>query len=1705
MAFSHDDKKGVFDFFVKILKIFDDFVYYENVRGHVSKAPENVRKYVLQKCKGEDLLEYFKRRKNYFIVENNRVALKGKKKIPSRRGDANAHSAPPDKGEEQKSEVIQFNLECPPESTPPPSKEDEERERYENYSIQYFRRYLNRNKKVRVEWIAFNDLPKKVKRFLHNHYNKKVRSFFMSFPTEFTIDEADCVSLRTVSSAVCKQTVEPEQVVKSEKSECGAASSAEVRKIVCLFECITFFVKILHQKQTPYAIDKLGGYLSQAPAHVKDHIKFAHKTFNNFFKHSPKIFQTDVPGKVALAPSHDKVLRSLKELLKEALSDPHDDSLKDAVDSLLQSESFNGRRPENREGTLACKMFEESSLLYVNSTGRIIPEDSFNHNCNKRQKKVDVNQFNIQPKNTDDNVNNDSFRNLDESNMRFKNYDHEAQKESSYKYDIKVSIADNEMINEFSDCLIQNCSVSEGNEEPLLLSENSTKRLIPELKKITVWEDSLYSKTTQSKNESLKENDANVTLKHKTDAYIENVWEDNLYLKTTQSKTESLKENHANMSLKHKTDTYIENHANMSLKHKTDTYIENDANMTLKHKTDAYIKNGTYKNEVNATNKLEDVIKTEDSKERIDEYPEEHLLRESRVNFETSEKYNESQITIKMNLTVNCKESEQNLECTKNTIVLDDIILKSPKEIGDEGSDSANNRVSQEVKMLDCDFSESSNGFAHSIAHISIKEIDKLLQNDEFNIAKLDNQKKSDFTYEGNSIQLSPKSNETKFDSKCKEDELTYLDLLSHESNEFSSSYSDDNLGTSDRTDNLTELSEEIKFLQNNDKPVENKIKIESESNETKIDSKCEEDRLTYLDLLSHESNEFSSSNSDDNLGTSDKTHNLTELSEKIKFLQNKDKPVENKNEIESESNETKFDSKCEEDELTYSDLLSHESNEISSSYPDDNLGTSDRTHNLTEPSEKIKFLQNNDKPLENKNKIENTVTSDFDSLRDTKFEIGWSDSADNDFFNVHNQPGVQEKKFEKNAHSCEFTDSNHFIESVTDNENNQPSQNDELKITIHENIEYEKMFDSGYEEDLCLNVLFDTSNENSCSDDKSETSENAYDFTELYDETDYTHPAVQEKTVPIHKFAKKTGSNDIVDSVNQINRINRLLHYDKQTETENVENSIVDSGHEDFTCLSHKSNENLSSFYDDDRTFNISYHQEKKSNHSTTDSINCGKFKKEFFKNMEMGLISGEKGVDEYDSEAEIRMFVKERSLNVIENKAVTKQAQLIDDNYSFLSAEESPAVENALEPSFNENHFQNEELEISDDSTTLLGIDRKYNTSEIHVIPELSRKQNEFSDDSTTLLAIDRKNNISEIHVIPELSRKQKEFSVDSTTLLGIDKKNNISEIHVIPELSKKQNEFSDGDDKVFLNDLVNVAEAKSLVPKTYPSKCISTDSILKTDSNKTENGDNAPRYSSVGYPLQTIRAEVTLLTSHSCLAQTRIESRLQIIYFVQSVFFCEEHESCLDCFRCLAVGDKVSCYISLSEIPHKIWIAFMVSKEGEHVCYANEDSLKTMSFDLINNQDKSFNLSKECIGMDDRNSRSSTSMPEKDEICNLLETASVQSETLCLNASNLQLSAMQQFSAFKELNNCLINGIVFEKVTDTRECSCQTEAVENRCRQSNPITCQTNDISLTRAEIMCQTDFSSDIKTIKNTTNTYSQTVSTGEIMIMEYYHL
>ncbi|KAF8786296.1 hypothetical protein HNY73_008029 [Argiope bruennichi] len=325
MNFSGEDRKEVFFFFEQILRSYKQPVYYENLRGHISNASVNIRKYVLTKCKGDNFLEYFKRRKNYFYVEDGKISLKeefGNEQPKNSHFNKSKKKTSKGKFVRRSTSFTHSSYASALKGNDSSKNEDKE---YETDAITYFRNRLIRKKKERLWSLEFDDLPKKIKRHLQLYHKSKVKSFLSYYPNKFVIDSDD----ETVTLAhFCESNSNAADCSSTNQETCSNIDQnsviiidSEIKKASDYLECVIFFIDILKKLNQPFPIEKLGGYFSQARKEIKDHLKINYRSFKFFFDDAPLIFLKNTSEEVSLSKEYRKLIRAAENLIKDTKKD----------------------------------------------------------------------------------------------------------------------------------------------------------------------------------------------------------------------------------------------------------------------------------------------------------------------------------------------------------------------------------------------------------------------------------------------------------------------------------------------------------------------------------------------------------------------------------------------------------------------------------------------------------------------------------------------------------------------------------------------------------------------------------------------------------------------------------------------------------------------------------------------------------------------------------------------------------------------------------------------------------------------------------------------------------------------------------------------------------------------------------------------------------------------------------------------------------------------------------------------------------------------------------------------------------------------------------------------------------------------------------------------------------------------------------------
>ncbi|GFT75135.1 uncharacterized protein NPIL_628061 [Nephila pilipes] len=306
MNFTSENRKEILNFFCEVLSTYNEPVYYENLRGHVSKASNVIRQYVLRKCKGDYFLEYFKSRKDYFIVEQGYVILKKNSNISS------SHKSK----KKFKSKVfgnnsITSNQNVSSVKSRNNSNANEDRE-YEDIAILYFKNRFIRKKNERISSIEASELPKKVKQHLQVYYKNKVKSFLSNFPDKFNIDINENVSLTSVYKCINDENNQLE-ICSS-----PATNDPEILEASHYLKCITYFAEILKKLPQPFPIQKLGSYLSDASKEVKEHIKLNYGSLKYFFNDPTSIFLRNKYEEVSLSKEYKRLIENAEMIIRDA-------------------------------------------------------------------------------------------------------------------------------------------------------------------------------------------------------------------------------------------------------------------------------------------------------------------------------------------------------------------------------------------------------------------------------------------------------------------------------------------------------------------------------------------------------------------------------------------------------------------------------------------------------------------------------------------------------------------------------------------------------------------------------------------------------------------------------------------------------------------------------------------------------------------------------------------------------------------------------------------------------------------------------------------------------------------------------------------------------------------------------------------------------------------------------------------------------------------------------------------------------------------------------------------------------------------------------------------------------------------------------------------------------------------------------------------
>ncbi|GFV50161.1 uncharacterized protein TNCV_87941 [Trichonephila clavipes] len=248
------------------------------------------------------------------------------------------------------------------------------------------------------------------------------------------------------------------------------------------------------------------------------------------------------------------------------------------------------------------------------------------------------------------------------------------------------------------------------------------------------------------------------------------------------------------------------------------------------------------------------------------------------------------------------------------------------------------------------------------------------------------------------------------------------------------------------------------------------------------------------------------------------------------------------------------------------------------------------------------------------------------------------------------------------------------------------------------------------------------------------------------------------------------------------------------------------------------------------------------------------------------------------------------------------------------------------------------------------------------------------------------------------------------------------------------------------------------------------------------------------SISYPMQPIAAKIIILSNESCIAVSEINQRAQSIYFCNCVFQCDHQDDCSDCFNSLKIGDKIACFVPLAEIPHKIWIAFLVSKDSTEN-FVEFDVYKSLQYD-----GKMFSYPS--------NNFKSVSIQTENSISEL------ECQTEFLNNNLIPYKGCKKSLKTTKTVECQVNVIPVANVftqteNETKTCDTQTEISDIETSFHKKIAvCQT-DISgnikkyAGTEDILCQTDLSGSVIKVMKHFHTGCQTFSTGPIMMLAHH--
>lgn len=369
MAYSKDDRKQVFMFFENVLSSTGKTeIHYECLRGYISEAPEVVRKYVRRECKGENFLQYFKKRKNYFVVNDNCfVSLKRSQcKIESSDDicETKAHEFDDEYFEEAyntndfesydtsesnsvTSSILSRNNSVTTDDSCNTSNVNEEIKKSEEDTLRYFCKKLEDGEERPIDSIILES--KKAKRYLKKHMKNDTVLFFRRHPEIFCIDDNMCVSLvsnpflRKISYQPEVQSVGIKSSAYGEEVAEETISDFKKQTVENLLYCANFFAKIM-KKSNPIHIERLSGYLSTSRK-CFEYLKVNYHHFSDFFCCIPQLFIFDKNNNtVSLSNDYARLLKEAKKLYSKSKNEFSSMPIHDATKKLFSISSHNRKQ-----------------------------------------------------------------------------------------------------------------------------------------------------------------------------------------------------------------------------------------------------------------------------------------------------------------------------------------------------------------------------------------------------------------------------------------------------------------------------------------------------------------------------------------------------------------------------------------------------------------------------------------------------------------------------------------------------------------------------------------------------------------------------------------------------------------------------------------------------------------------------------------------------------------------------------------------------------------------------------------------------------------------------------------------------------------------------------------------------------------------------------------------------------------------------------------------------------------------------------------------------------------------------------------------------------------------------------------------------------------------------------------------------------------